>query len=52
MLDCLCSTQRFLCYWTNTTGMTHLKYSHDVPSVTAHKTWLFSRTAVTALNGI
>jgi len=25
VLDCLCSTLRFLCYWTNTTGMTHLK---------------------------
>jgi len=25
VLDCFCITQRFLCYWTNTTGMTHLK---------------------------
>jgi len=25
LLTPLCSTQRFLCYWTNTTGMTHLK---------------------------
>ena len=31
LLDCLCSTQRFLCYWTNTTGMTHLKILNVYP---------------------
>ena len=25
VFDCMCNTQTILCYWTNTTGMTHLK---------------------------
>ena len=25
VFDCMCNTQKIFCYWTNTTGMTHLK---------------------------
>jgi len=25
VFDCMCNTQKILCYWINTTGMTHLK---------------------------
>jgi hypothetical protein len=28
VFDCMCNTQKILCYWTNTTGMTRLKNTH------------------------
>ena len=30
VFDCMCNTQKILCYWTNTTGMTHLKITRAV----------------------